>query len=356
MKVLFLSRYGCLGASSRLRTYQYLPYLSAEGIYATVVPLLDDKYLVDLYSGRKVQYRNIVKFYLRRLSRLFDSKTYDLIWLEKELFPWLPAFGEVLLQYFGVPYIVDYDDAAFHRYDRHRNPLVRALIGRKIDGVMREASMVIVGNDYLADRARLAGAKRVEYLPTVINLDRYVYGQPQVNDGFTIGWIGTPVTSKYLKVVASAVAEVAQKRQIRIVAVGPCMLTLGGVPVETRHWSEDTEVEQIRAFDVGIMPLPNDAWERGKCGYKLIQYMACGVPVIASPVGVNRKIVEQGDNGFLASTHADWVNAFITLMDDRELRRQMGEAGRAKVEKEYCLQVTAPRLVELMYQVTRRNV
>jgi glycosyltransferase involved in cell wall biosynthesis len=218
---------------------------------------------------------------------------------------------------------------------------------------MRLASVVVVGNDYLADRAYSAGAKRVEYLPTVIDLDRYEIRQRKDGDVFTIGWLGTPITTKYLNQVASALGEVASKRQVRVIAVGAQTVTLEGVQVDVLPWSEDTEVERIHAFDVGIMPLPDEPWEHGKCGYKLIQYMACGVPVIASPVGVNRQIVEQGSNGFLASTHVDWVNALLTLVDNRELAWQMGQTGRAKVERRYCLQVTTPRLMELMFHVCR---
>jgi glycosyltransferase involved in cell wall biosynthesis len=229
---------------------------------------------------------------------------------------------------------------------------VRFLLGKKIDAVMRYATMVTVGNDYLAERAYSAGAKRVEYLPTVIDLDRYKIYQSRQNEVFTIGWIGTPLTAKYLNEVAAALEAVAKKKRIHLLTVGLNSLSLPGVAVETVPWSEDTEVEQINSFDVGIMPLPDDAWERGKCGYKLIQYMACGVPVIASPVSVNQKIVEPGKNGFLARTQSEWTDALITLIANQALAKQMGQFGRTKVENEYCLQVTAPKLLNLIHQAT----
>jgi hypothetical protein len=117
---------------------------------------------------------------------------------------------------------------------------------------------------------------------------------------------------------------------------------------EIQPWSEATEVDSIHSFDVGIMPLPDEPFERGKCGYKLIQYMGCGIPVIASPVGVNLQIVDPGQNGFIASSHEEWVHAFEVLESDRELRLRMGKAGRQKVEQEYSLKVAAPKLLEIL--------
>lgn len=361
MRILLLSRYSRLGASSRVRLFQYLPFLRSQGADVTVSPLLDDSYLTRLYTGQKTHWFKIAETYLRRITKLLRSKQYDLIWLEKELFPWLPSTFEKYLKWLRIPYMADYDDAIFHRYDAHPNGLVRAFLGHKIDRVMRGASMVVAGNGYLAERAWSAGAKRVELLPTVIDLERYKpvksgeIMQPQKDDVFTIGWIGTPVTANYLGMVAPVLAEVSRKNQVRFVAVGVDALSFDNVPVETRPWSEDGEVEQIRSFDVGIMPLPDDRWERGKCGYKLIQYMACGLPVIASLVGVNCEIVEQGETGFLAANSSDWLNALKTLINNRVLALEFGRAGREKVERQYCLRVTAPRLLGWMRELVRRG-
>ena len=120
--------------------------------------------------------------------------------------------------------------------------------------------------------------------------------------------------------------------------------TLPAVPTEHVPWTEAAEVAAIAEFDVGIMPLADEPWERGKCGYKLIQYMACGLPVVASPVGVNRQIVEHGVNGFLAETPTQWDEALRTLLADPALRQRMGQAGRQKVERQFSLQVTGPKV------------
>ena len=348
MKILLLSRYERLGASSRVRMLQYVPYLEERGLRITVSALFTDDYLRYYYRTGKKNLAETAKSYLRRVARLVMSGGYDLLWIEKELFPFLPSCGESLLRVFRKPYVVDYDDAVFHNYDRHSSRAVRLLMGEKIDTVMRKAAMVVAGNDYLAERARRAGAARVECLPSVIDLDRYQVAPPQAKTTFTIGWIGSPSITYYLNMVTPAIAEVCRDGSTRLVLVGAGDVALAGIPVEVRSWSENSEVADVQTFDVGIMPLPDTPWEQGKCGFKLIQYMACGIPVIASPIGINTSIVEHGMNGFLADTADEWARAVNTLRDNPELRLRMGRVGREKVEAEYCLQVTAPRMFELL--------
>lgn len=348
MNVLLLSRYGNLGASSRIRSYQYLPYLREQGIEVTLTPLLLDDYLRDRYAGKRPGPISILAAYLRRIGALIRRKKFDLLWIEYELFPWLPGCLESLLLSRATPYLVDYDDAIFHRYDRHPNPLVRRMLGHKIDAVMRHASTVVVGNGYLRDHAIKAGAQRVEILPTSIDLARYSSPTAAQNELFTIGWIGSPATTRYLHQVHDALAEVCMHEQAKVVLVGASELGWQDVPHAIRPWLEGTEVAEVSGFDVGIMPLENSPWERGKCGYKLIQYMACGKPVVASSVGINTRIVEHGINGYLAETTRDWVQALTTLMTDADLRQKMGAAGRAKVERDYAVQVNAPRLAAML--------
>jgi len=351
IKVLLLSRYENLGASSRYRSYQYIPYLCNEGIEITAAPLFDNDYIKDLYAGRKKNLLKVLKVYVKRIINLYHVRDFDLIWIEKEALPWLPAWIEHKLGLAKVPYIVDYDDAIFHRYDQHHFKLIRWILGKKIDLIMQYAALVLVGNEYLLERAKKAGAKRVEVLPTVIDLEKYPSNSFNNNDIFTIGWIGSPVTSHYLKLVMPALEEFCKKNTARIVLVGAKKEELSNIQVEYVPWSEETEIKEIQKFDVGIMPLPDNGWERGKCGFKLIQYMACGIPVVGSPVGVNAKIIKQGINGYQAKNTNEWIWALQKLKGDQELRQKMGRVGRQIVEKEYCLQETAPRLRDLIFSV-----
>jgi glycosyltransferase involved in cell wall biosynthesis len=355
MKILLLGRYSNLGASSRYRSYQYLSYLRSLGHDIIVKPLLNDLYLERLYSGKRLPMLEVIASYFQRVVYLLQSQQYDVIWLEYEALPWLPYWFESILFKSNVPYIVDYDDAIFHRYDQHSSSVVRILLGKKIGHVMRRSALVIAGNDYIAGYAREAGAPNVEILPTVVDLKKYPLAPLPRNDIFTIGWIGTPRTSHYLLQIQDALKQFCENRGNRLVVIGASSLDLKDIQFEIKPWVEATEVSDMQKFDVGIMPLIDSPWERGKCGHKLIKYMACSLPVIASPVGVNRNIVEHGVNGFLASNIADWVKGLITLRENHSLRETMGKAGRRKVEEYYCTAVTAPKLASLITEIVEKN-
>ena len=352
MKVLILSRYGRKGASSRLRTMQYMPFLEANGAEVRVEYLFDDHYLEAIYAGRR-DIGNVLPAYRRRIRSLMKAKDADVIWLEKEGLPWVPAAIEHWLLPRDVPLVVDYDDAVFHRYDRHSSSVIRALLGDKIAHVMARADVVIAGNHYLSDYALRAGARRVEIVPTVVDADAYA---PRASEGsdetVTVGWIGTPTTWRdcfqpFLPDIRGALAGL----DAGLMAVGAGNAADEDASVITRQWSEDREVADIQEMDIGIMPLPDTPWMRGKCGYKLVQYMACGLPVVASPVGVNRDIVDHGVNGFLAETPAEWTEALRALVTDAALRQRMGAKARALVDNQYSLRVQGPHIAKLLRSV-----
>lgn len=340
MRVAALTKYGRTGASSRLRVLQYLPALAAAGISLDIHPLFDDAYIDRLNGGRSAGLR-VPRYYLDRarvLSRLAD---YDAVWLQYELFPWLPWLIEARFIPGKIPLAVDYDDATFHRYDRHGFATVRGLLGTKIDRVMARADLVMAGNDYLADRARTAGARRVEIVPTVVDIDRYPPGQPD-HDGLPrIGWIGSHSTARYLAMLEPVVTALGASRAIECIAIGAPVDAFG---FSARRWTEQSEGSEIQKFTIGVMPLENSDWELGKCGYKLIQYMACGIPVVGSRIGANTTIVRDGIDGFLVSTADEWSTAISRLLNDPALRRRLGEAGRSRVASNYALQVEAPKM------------
>ena len=343
------------GASSRLRLMQFVPWVEQAGVACTVRPLLDDVLLGKRYATGTYRLMDIVAVYWRRIRVLLRRHRFDMVWIEKEDLPWLPAWFERWLLS-GVPYVLDFDDAIFHNYDLHSSAWVRRVFGRKIDRLMAGAALVVAGNDYLADRARTAGAPWVEVMPTVIDLERYA-DRPDTavpTDPFVVGWIGSPSTAKYLQMLAGSLEKLSALFPLRLRAIGGGGVRLPGVEVENLPWSELEEVSMLQGCDIGVMPLADTPWERGKCGFKLIQYMACRKPVVASPVGVNPEIVVDGINGFLASTPKEWVDALLRLKADPELRRVMGEKGRRLVEEKYCLQGTAPRLHRILLKAAGR--
>lgn len=351
LDVLYLTKYDRKGASSRYRSLQYFPHLEARGIRCHYEPLFSDRYLDRLYETGSIPLRQAVGGYLRRIRSMMGVGSSDVVVVEKELLPYVPPAFERLLTRTDTPVVVDYDDAIFHTYDRSANPLVRRLLGNKIDTVMRCADAIVVGNEYLAARARKAGASRIEIIPTVIDLDRYPHVPPEAEGAFTIGWIGSPSTARYVEAIAPALRTVCGERDAHVLLVGSGEVDLPGVPHEVREWSEETEVEDVASFDVGIMPLEDTPWERGKCGLKLLQYMGCAKPVVTSPVGVNAEIVEDGRHGLYARSPEEWIESLVALGEDRQRARRMGEAGRERVAERYCLDVTAPELAGVLASV-----
>lgn len=341
-----------------MRFYQYQLWLEEVGIEVTMAPLFSDEYVRGLQQNTR-NISGVMRDYAGRIWTLLGSRRYDLLWIEKEALPWLPAWFEKMLLAGTVPYVLDYDDAVFHSYDMHRISWVRKFLGNKHDVLMRRAAMVCVGNEYLAERARRAGARQVEVIPTVVDLDRYpLIGENKVNSEKDrvpcVGWIGQRSTAAFLLPYKKLFAQLVDEGVARFAAIGIDASTMGLI-MESIPWHEESEVTDISSFDIGIMPLSDGPFERGKCGYKLIQYMAYGLPVVASPVGVNCEIVEHGVNGFLAETPEEWDIALRILLSDSELRKRMGRAGREKVERQYSLQVTGPRLATLLKAVAGRS-
>lgn len=348
MKVLYLTKYSRKGASSRLRSYQFFPLLEAAGWQVDVKPFFDDRYLDRLYGGQKQPLSALIGYYLRRLAVLFTVKRYDRVVIEKEVFPYFFSWPERLLSLLGVVTLVDYDDAIFHNYDLSPSRLVRRALGKKIDTVMRCSSVVMAGNQYLAGRAAAAGARTIVLQPTVIAIERYQVVPRSPDAPVVIGWIGSPSTFKYLKTLTPVFQRLVARFDVRIAVVGASeSLGLGDAAVSI-PWSEETEVSAINGFDIGIMPLDDTPWERGKCSYKLIQYMGCGLPVVGAPVGMNVDVIAEGVNGFFARTEDEWESRLAALVADPGLRARMGREGRRIAETRFDLKGNAATLLKLL--------
>ena len=348
MKILYLTKYTRLAGSSRMRSYQYFPYLEKAGMQVTVKPFFDDAYLKDFYAGKK-NISAVIKSYVKRVGVLFSVFSYDRVVIEKEIFPFLPALAEWTLKLLGIQYIVDYDDAIFHNYDQSANPIIKKFLGNKIAKVMRFSGTVVAGNQYLADRAKKAGARKVEIIPTVIDLERYPLKIREESEKFVIGWIGTKTTfEKHLLPQRNWIMKLQEDKAIEFHIVGITEDMNLGQNVKYIPWTEETEVDHIRQFDVGIMPLQDSLWEKGKCSYKIIQYFACGIPAIASPVGMNKEVIIEGENGFLARTDEEWLEKINDLKINVQERREMGKRGRKKVEEQFSLQSASKKWSEIL--------
>ncbi len=348
MRVLALMKYGPLAASTRQRLLQYTPYLSAHGVEFEMAPLLGDSHVEGLTNGRSESIFDVARAYAERLWQIVRARDFDVIWVHYEAFPYLPGLFERLVGLTGKPVIYDFDDAVFHMYDDHPNSVVRMLLGGKLKPLLRAAAACSCGNAYLqAYAARFCANHPV--IPTVVDTSRYLPLEArEPNAPPVLGWIGSPSTWQYVESLVPTLLPILEKHGARFRVVGAGHRAEGIAGIEAVAWSEAEEIAQVQAMDIGIMPLPDEAWARGKCGYKLIQYMACGLPVITSPVGVNRDIVEDGVNGILATTAAEWTAALDRLLGDAALRQRMGGRGRERVVERYSLASQEPRVLALI--------
>jgi len=355
LKIALLTKYGDMAASTRQRFLQYQPFLLTAGIETVQHALLDNAYLSQIYSERRQNFAYVASRYVKRLNWLRSNPDVDAIWLHCEVFPFLPSLAERMVSLPGKPIIFDFDDAIFHNYDLHTNRLVRFALGQKLKTTIGQANMAFCGNAYLAKYTSEL-CPRTEVVPTVV--DTSVYCPPSKlkpkNVLVNIGWIGTPSTwMQYMHPMLPVFIETAAKMGARLSVMGAERNALPHPLLDFVDWSVDCEVPFLQNIDIGVMPLTDTPWARGKCGYKLIQYMACGLPVIASPVGVNCDIVEHGVNGFLVETEAEWVVALNALISDSNLRLRMGAAGREKVKRDYSLQVYGPKITNLLLEMLK---
>ena len=348
IKVLGLALYGPLAASNRYRLGQYAEGLTGFGVDLKVRHLLSDDYLKAMFLRQNTPFKIIIKDYLTRFVDLFHQDEYDIVILHCELIPFMPAWLERAL--IRKPYIYDFDDAFYLKYRTGKMNWAKPFLGSKFDEVMAGAAAVTAGNHGLADYASRFN-DNTHFFPTVVDTDRYLPRKGASNSGvFTVGWIGSPSTAPYLTKLIEPLSNLGKEGPVRLIVIGGKAPKIPNVSVVEHEWHEHTELDLINSFDVGVMPLPDDDWARGKCAFKLIQYMACAVPVIASPVGANVDLVNN-ESGLLASNTQEWLEAFRLLRDKPAMRMNMGEAGRDRVVQHYSLQQNLPNLAGVIHQV-----
>lgn len=317
-------------ASTRYRLSQYVPSLEAAG------------HRVDLstfYPDRKGGSR-AVRFLRGLASRTADvvrAARYDVAVVHRELLPygWNQLSGLVRRR---VPFVFDYDDAVFLAETSRLRPSSYGSTRRLVDS----AELVFAGNEFLASYARRTQS-RVHVLPTVVDTDVYRPSAKSQDRIPVIGWIGSGSTTPYFLPLLPVLDELARTHRFRLRVVGaPSLPRLRNLEIEQPRWSADTEASMFADLDIGLYPLPNHLWVLGKCGFKAIQYMACGVPCVVSPYGVVRDICRDGVDGLWATRPSDYAAALATLVGSPELRAQMGARGRERIVQSYSLRSTAP--------------
>jgi glycosyltransferase involved in cell wall biosynthesis len=343
-KILILPKYDSNGASSRYRFYNYLPYFENNGIECFYKPLLEADYIDSLYNKRRcgMFVLQIQAIFKRFFFLLFNPKKYDLIIIEKELFPNVPYFIESFLLK-RKSYALDFDDYIATQYKENKYKSI--FFKNKIQKLVLGAKFVTVGNHWYFEEFK---SNNLIYLPTVINLDDYQNVKKSYQmKVVTIVWIGSPSTAKYLQIVISVLQQLSLKYPLKLKVIG-ADITIEGVDVELVKWNSETEADELLASDIGIMPLKRTMWENGKCGFKLIQYMASGLPVVASAVSANEEIVKNGMNGFIVKDEREWYNRLEELILNESLRERFGKSGRNRIESDYSYQVWGNRYCDFI--------
>lgn len=327
--------------SQRYRFEQYLPFLQSRGYAFTFSYLLNAKEDLAFYSAGNFLGKGLIlaKNMVTRIRDLLRFRQFDIVFIQREaLFLGTSFFERHAAR--ASKMIFDFDDSIWladtspgnKKWEWIKTP------GKFFENVA-VAHTVIAGNTYLADKAKPLN-KQVVVIPTTINTALHL-PRPELRNKETlvIGWSGSISTVKHFELLVPVLQTIKKKygNRVRIKVIGAPDYKNNELEVAAVAWSEATEVQELNTFDIGIMPLPDDAWAMGKCGLKGLSYMACGIPAIMSAVGVNKEIIQQGQNGLLAVTEEDWINSLSQLIEDASLRMRLGEAGRKTVEERFSV-------------------
>ena len=340
--IVFFTKYTEKGPSSRYRSYQYKSYLENEfNLY--YYPLFNDEYIDNLYRNRGRNYLHLIKAYISRILRVLSLMgTNKIVFIEYELLPYFPPFLEYFLYKTKVNFILDYDDAIFHNYDKHNSYLVKCLFKNKIKVIAKYAYFIITGSPYLSSYF-LQYNKDVIEIPTSILFGKYDSCLKSIteNDYLSIGWIG----SKYTSINVINLSSVIEKFQyfnpkVKFKLMGfdkSLEFHLNCSNVEFYEWSENKELFFLNSIDLGIMPLTNTFFNQGKCGFKLIQYMAMGKPTISTPLEANIKINRNGNNMF-ANSEQEWYECICKFIANSKFYKDVGVKNKDIVRQYYSVE------------------
>lgn len=361
MRILFLSPFPKECAGPRYRMLNYFPYLEEAGVECNFSSFLNSQDYLSIYTQMDVtllkKSKAIIQATFHQLRTALSIDSYDAVMVYREALLFGGAWIERYVSKRKIPIIFDFDDAIWMpvKSTTGISPFLKRLIKseKKFDTIMKLSMHIVAGNDYLARHAQSLN-KNVSVIPTVVDTDYYKPSAEKQNKGeVVIGWIGSGSTSVYLKLLDSIWKQLPENCSLKIIGG---RYNPDGIKTANVKWSLDTELAEMSEFDMGIMPLPDDDWAKGKCGLKALQYMAMEIPCVASPVGVNTEIIQDGVNGFMAKDEKEWVEKLTLLIENPELRQGLGRAGRKTVEERYSLKVWAPEYIKLLRDIIKTGV
>lgn len=361
MKILFVVPYLMdTTPCQRFRFEQYLDIFKKGGINCTVDPFISKTLHKIFYKKGMYLQKSFYLFccFLKRFLTLLRSFRYDMIFIHREACPFGITLLESFFKFINKKIIYDFDDAIYLSNVSNSNRIARALKNpAKIRKIIELSDTVIVGTPYLKDYA-LRFNKNTKIIPTTIDTDKYRLARKQYSKdaAVCIGWSGSYTTAQHLILLKNVFRKLFNKFKIQIKVIGaPSDFSIDGLPIVQKEWRLDNEIGELSSFDIGVMPLPDDEWGRGKCGLKALQYMALGIPVVCSPVGVNKEIIRDGANGFSADSEEEWIEKISRLIEDSELRKRIGFAGRKTVEANFSVKANAPKYLEIIKKVINRH-
>lgn len=357
--VLFLTRYPVSGASSRYRVFQYLPHLEALGFDCTVQSFMDERmYKLSLTSGRGVsKILALIAAVFRRLSAIAKWRRFDLVYMQRELLPFGPPIVERWLKRRGAILLFDYDDALFIKKPSRFNPLATLFRSAgKTRELFRLVDCTVAGNDWLRDAAIAEGGRAVT-IEVAEDTARISMHAPHAQSRpITVGWLGSPSTVKYLRLVEKPLQRIAAEHpETQWEIMGGGDFQMEGVPWRLIDWSLEGELEALARFDIGLMPLPYEEWALGKSGGKARTYMAAGVVPVVAAIGYNLELIEHQRTGFLCRSEDDWASTLELLLRDAELRERVARAGRRVIEERFSPQGQARKLADLLWSLLNGN-
>jgi glycosyltransferase involved in cell wall biosynthesis len=343
--------------SQRFRFEQYIHFLEQNGYSFNFSYLLNEKQDRAFYRPKHYFSKLIILLQstLKRWRQIRKSRKYDLIFVQREAFMLGSSFFEKKVAA-KTPMIFDFDDSIWLQNVSDANKKLSFLKdASKTSKIIKHAALVFAGNQYLADYAKEFN-KNVVIIPTTIDTHAYQFSKNGTTDeAVCIGWSGSFSTIQHFVYAIPALKRIKEKfgQRVKFKIIGDGTYYCKELDTAGVNWKSDTELQDLSEIDIGIMPLPDDEWAKGKCGLKGLQYMALGIPAVMSPVGVNTEIIQNGVNGFLPATEDEWVNDMERLIESKELRRQIGEAGRKTVEEKYSVEAWKEKYLEY-FEKTRR--
>mgnify|MGYP001376796823 CR=1 FL=1 len=347
-KIYFYTKYYTNSASVRERFITYRDYLKKNKYQVVIRPLISNS----LFKKRIIQgisfSPQILISLIKRIFQILFSKK-NLLIIQYELIPFFPAILERFLKFKGIPYLIDIDDAIFHNYDSSNNKITKILFKKKYNVIFKNCHSVLSGNLYLKKKSLEFGAKKTFLFPTTVNNKTLKYKK---NKKFTVVWIGSPSTTKYLNDLSKEIDILSSFYDVkfRIIGSKDCLLKKNK-NIEFLDWSINKENKYISQCHVGIMPLRNTKWEKGKCGYKLLMYMKHRLPVIASPVGANLNIINNGREGFFAKKKKDWIKYILKLKNNNKLSQKLGNNGKKKILKNYTKNIYYKKFNKIINEI-----